>query len=510
MADYQYLTSTGTVIPDTADILTTVQTEYKDALGQDLVVTPDTPQGVLITTETAARVEVVDNNAAVANQINPNIAGGVFLDAIMALTGQQRQAQTFTVVPDVTLAGVAATSIPAGSQAKTTAGDVFASVSTVVLDGSGNATVDFQAIAAGPVQCEDNTLNTIVSNVLGWETVNNSSPGVLGSNTQSDQAARAYRNNTLAFQGVALPVAQTSAVYAVPNVQSLSFLENYTSSPMGMLVHVTNGATLSNTTWGLTTIGNITVGTTAMAFAASAQTLPTPNPWPIAKYTTTGNVTLSGLSTQGGGDWGGSMTGGDIVLTKNQTDPTQNGVWVVASGAWTRQAYNTAATVIQGAASGISLTKNSVYMCVNGGTNTNIAAAMLENKSSGAAWNGGTSVAVVEPASGQTYTVLFDRPAVISILVKVTTPNGNADAVVQSVLDYAAGNINGITGFVVGEDVSPFEISGAITAENPGIFITKVEITLSTAPTSWSTDVIVIGLNQIAYTQSSYITVVNS
>ena len=51
MADYQYLTVQGVIVPDTSDILTGVQTEYTDVFGADLVLSPDTPQGVLITAE---------------------------------------------------------------------------------------------------------------------------------------------------------------------------------------------------------------------------------------------------------------------------------------------------------------------------------------------------------------------------------------------------------------------------------------------------------------------------
>lgn len=395
MADvYQYVDSTGVIIPDTSSILAGVQQEYKDAFQkQDLVVTPDTPQGVLITAEALSRVEVVNNNAVVANQINPNIAGGSFLDAIMALTGVQRTPATQTLVPGVSLTGIPGTVISAGTQAKTSAGDVFSSLSNVTLDVSGNATVDFAAVEFGSIPCEADALDTIVTNVLGWETVDNTTAGMLGTTTQSDQAARAFRQNTLAFQGVALAEAITSALYNVDGVTSLTFQENV---------------------------------------AATTQTI-----------------------------------------------------------------------------NGISMVGHSIYACVDGGSDLDVAAALLENKSSGCAWNGSTTVNVIEPASAQTYQVKFDRPTPISILVRVTTPNGNAANVIQAVLDYADGAINGLAGFVVGADVSPFEISGAIINENPGYYISKVEISLS-SPVSYSTDVIPIGVNEIAATQLSYITVVTS
>lgn len=54
--------------------------------------------------------------------------------------------------------------------------------------------------------------------------------------------------------------------------------------------------------------------------------------------TTTGNITLSGLATQTGGDWGSTLTAGTRILVKNQTASQNNGIYVASSGAWTRSA----------------------------------------------------------------------------------------------------------------------------------------------------------------------------
>ena len=508
---YIYNNSTGVIVPDTSTILASVQTSYLDVFGADLVTTADSPQGVLITAEALSETAVVNNNAALANQINPNIAGGIFLDAIMALTGIQRTPSTQTTVASVTMTGVAGTVIPQGTLAATAAGDQFFTQSQITLDAGGNGSVNFASVAFGAIPCAETALVDIISNVLGWETVSNPVAGILGTTTQSDQAARAYRNNTLAFQGVALSVAITSALYAVPNVLNVTFLENYNSVPAGMLISVTSGTLAGiygmTTTAGTGTNGFITVGTDAINFAASNQTLPSPNPWPIAKYTTSANISLSGLSTQGGGNWGGSLTGGDIILVQSQTTASQNGIYLANSSTWTRQAYNLTAALIQPSISGISLLPNSVYTCVNGGTDTDVASALLENKSSGAAWNGGTAVTVVEPASDQLYTVLFDRPTTIPVVIKVTTTNGSTANITQAILNYAAGLVNGFAGFVVGANVSPFEISGAILAQYPSYFINKVEVSIETS-ISYSTNIIDIGTNQIAITQASYITIV--
>src|ERR1700744_3487884 len=95
---YNYIDLNGVIVPDSSSILGEVQTEWQDTFGQDLIVTPDTPQGVIITGDALARIAVANNNAVLANQINPNIAGGTYLDAIWALTGGQRYVATQTLV----------------------------------------------------------------------------------------------------------------------------------------------------------------------------------------------------------------------------------------------------------------------------------------------------------------------------------------------------------------------------------------------------------------------------
>lgn len=384
---YLYIDSTGTIITDTSSILLGVQTEYQTAFGADLVLTPDTPQGVLMAAEALARSEVVNNNAAVANQINPNIAGGVFLDAILSLTGMERTPATQTLISGVTVAGVAGTVIPEGSQAQTAAGDLFATLAPVTIGGGGTATVNFASVAFGPIPCADNALNQIVTNVLGWETVNNSAAGVVGQNTQSDIGARALRSNTLAFQGVSLAESITSALYNVAGVQSLTFQEN---------------------------------------IQATTQTI-----------------------------------------------------------------------------NGIVMSAHSVYACVNGGANIDVAAALLENKSSGASWNGGTTINVIEPASGQTYAVQFDRPTPVEIAIQVTSPNAALPDIQTAVANYISGNVaNFPNGWTVGGDISAFEIAAAISVQYPYMILNLVQISLASS-ISWASAVIPIAVNQIGFSLAS-------
>ncbi len=398
MANYQYIDATGVILTDTSTLLADQTTSYKAVFGADLVTTPDSPAGVLINAEVISETSLINNNAAVGNQINPNISAGTFLDAVGSLLGIQRNPAIQTYVTAVTLAGAAGTVIPANSIAATVAGDKFASLGTVTIGAGGTITVDFQSVEYGPIPCGTSDLNVVVSAVLGWETVTNATAGILGSATQSDVGFRAYRNNTLGFQGVALPVAITSALYNVTGVSSVWFQEN---------------------------------------IAATTQTI-----------------------------------------------------------------------------NDISMEAHSIYAVVNGGAELAVAAALLENKSSGAAWNGDTSVDVVEPASGQTYTVKFDYATPVGISINVISPNGNSTDITNAILAYAAGTVPNfplITGSTwgIGGEVSAFEIAAAISAQFPQYLITNVEIKL-TAGGSFATTPLQMAVNEIASTSAGEISVSTS
>jgi uncharacterized phage protein gp47/JayE len=227
---YQYINETGTVIPAVDTLLGDVGAEYRAVFGADLDLSPETSQGVLIAAEVSQRDALVRNNAALANQINPNIAGGLWLDAIAALTGLTRKAATRSTV-SATLSGVAGTLIPALSQAKTYAGDKFELLGDVTLNASGMATGFFQSVETGEIPCGSNQLNDVGTTVLGWETVNNDLPCVLGQTTQSDIQFRNLRRNTLALQGQHTPLAIKSALWNLAGVKGVLFRENIGAAP---------------------------------------------------------------------------------------------------------------------------------------------------------------------------------------------------------------------------------------------------------------------------------------
>lgn len=383
MADYRYINNKGVIVPDTSTLRNNVEDEFRTVFGQSINLSPETPQGVLATMEIENRDAIVRNNAELANQINPDIAGGVFLDAIWALMGGERINATHSYLSDVEFTGIPGTIIPKGSQALTTMGAVFETVSPLIIANDGKIKGDMRAKEYGAITCGIGQLNKVASSVLGWEKVNNLTHAVVGRHAESDIKARRRRKQTLAKNTVSVAEAITSSLYELEGVNSLSFREN----------------------------------------------------------------------------------------------------------------FNDKALIVDG----ISLLPHSIYVCIEGGDSHEIAKSLLRTKTIGAAFNGDIEIKVIEPASGQEYPIKFSRPKEISVFCRVSVKKSNIDAqtIIPNALEkWVQGEIDGDNGLVVGREVSPFEISAAVNAVEPHLFVTKVE--LSTDGKNWNVALIPIGLNQIA------------
>lgn len=234
MATYKYLDTSGVIVEDTSVIQTDVQNEYKDSFGQDLVTDAETPQGVLITDEVLARSEVARNNAQLANQINPNLSGGIFLKALCAFLGLEASEGNYTIVPGVTVNGEAGTIIPLATTIsngpESSGGPLFSPLTIETIGIGGTVSVDFRSLDRADYDITPNTLTYIINGDLGIETVTNPNAGIPGSGEQSDENLKLLRNETLALQGSGFAEAILSELNITPGVTSARMLENKSSA----------------------------------------------------------------------------------------------------------------------------------------------------------------------------------------------------------------------------------------------------------------------------------------
>jgi len=238
MAVYNYITSRGVIVSDTSSIKSDVEAEYKEVYGDDFIVDSSTEQGREIDGEISSRSLVVRKSAFLANQINPDMAEGFFLDAIYALFNGQRDSKERSTVSCV-CAGIAGTIIPENSRVSDVNNNLWFATNADVIPSSGSVTVTFKSVDYGIINAGIGEVNTIVDGELGWETVTNSSQAIPGKLEQSDFSARKQMKLDLAGNAVNNTYAIITAVNKLENVSSLTYHENKTDS-----TEVIDGVTL--------------------------------------------------------------------------------------------------------------------------------------------------------------------------------------------------------------------------------------------------------------------------
>ena len=100
-----YITSSGVIVPNTDNVISELQTEWTNQFGAQLSLDSSTPQGRIIETQAMVRKGTLGACAMVANQLNPNQAFGIFLDAHGAFFGVNRPSGRNTEILDVLMTG---------------------------------------------------------------------------------------------------------------------------------------------------------------------------------------------------------------------------------------------------------------------------------------------------------------------------------------------------------------------------------------------------------------------
>ena len=212
---------------------------FRSALGDDLDLAAESPQGQLIGALAITLVELDEAIVAVGNGMSRQRAIGSQLDDLGSLLGVARILEARSTVT-VTLAGQAGTTIPAGTRARTTGGDMFETIAQAVLPSGGSVTATMRAVEPGPVPAPAATLTGVVDLVPGWETVTNAAAASLGRLAETDDAYRRRYALVTARNACGSIEAVHAALLEVEGVRAVHVAENDTAASV-----TRQGATIS-------------------------------------------------------------------------------------------------------------------------------------------------------------------------------------------------------------------------------------------------------------------------
>lgn len=452
---YDYLTGSGVIVPDTENVLSDVQQEWRDVFGQNLSVEPETPQGRIIELIARQRVFTLQMAAATSNMLNIDKSYGFILDDIGSLFQIQRKSATYTTT-QITMSGVADTVIPVGTRLRSDEGYLFENDDEYIIGSNGAVTGVFRAVESGVIPAEQGTITTIVTSVAGLESVINNANAKVGEEQESDQEFRNRIKASLNINSVSVLSAIQSAVGNIEGVLQVKAYENTAETP-----------SVLNTIFA---IPPHSIGIIVDYIETDLENQPVA--YAIAEAIYKKKTLGAGYITANDGNASIKQTTGDdlsdlaINTTTFETQITDFGVY--------KFTYD---------GSDWYLGENTVdlndYGITFSGTESS-GDVITVYYPSGVEYI--KSVAYTDEFDEQTHTVVFATPIPRSVACSITvkrqfyTGDDLEGAVKSAIADFLAGDNPEVDRVNIGGVLSPFEIASAVSSVIPDIFITSVLI----------------------------------
>ena len=230
------LDQNGLKIETLSTIVANLNVALKAIYGNDINLDPNSPDGQLVALIAQAKVDVEELLANVYASMDPDQAIGVVLDQRCAINGVVRQAgtntlQTVTITVDqaLTLAGLDTAPTAPFTVADST-GNKYELITTHVFSAAGSADLGFQAALLGPIASAANTIQTLVTILLGVTGANNpDAPTSVGLSEETDSALRIRRENSVSLPSKGYLAGLLGALQDVAGVVQAEVFENMTS-----------------------------------------------------------------------------------------------------------------------------------------------------------------------------------------------------------------------------------------------------------------------------------------
>jgi uncharacterized phage protein gp47/JayE len=221
------LTEAGWAAKPLAEIIDALEAGAVGIFGDDLVLEPDSPDTQKIALFAGAADEVWAGAGELLAALNPQSAEGPILDFLVQLNGLSRKLGTRSVVL-AQLNGMPTTVVPLGSVVRNDDGDLLQLVAGGTIAASGTGPGFFEALEKGPVVVDAGSISTIVTPVVGWDSVVVNTTGEIGTLDESDADLRRRREASTELGAASIYDALYAAVRALDGVLDVKVVENKT------------------------------------------------------------------------------------------------------------------------------------------------------------------------------------------------------------------------------------------------------------------------------------------
>ncbi|MFJ6322251.1 MULTISPECIES: baseplate J/gp47 family protein [unclassified Rhizobium] len=220
--------ATGIHLPSYNDVLTYLETAYKNIYGQDIYIDPDSQDGELLAIFALAISDANSMAAAVYNAFSPATAQGAGLASVVKINGISKNIASYSTV-DLALIGQAGTTITNGVTSDEE-GNQWNLPSSVTIPPGGAITVTATAAAVGAFAAGIGTVTTIATPTRGWQSVSNPSAATPGAPVESDAALRKRQTTSTALPSNTILEGIVGAIAALQGVTRYAAYENDTDS----------------------------------------------------------------------------------------------------------------------------------------------------------------------------------------------------------------------------------------------------------------------------------------
>lgn len=217
---------TGITAPAYADIYQSLQATFKSIYGTDAYIDPDSQDGQLLAVFAKAVSDCNDVAISVYGSFSPSTAQTQALSNQVKINGIARHVATKSTAV-LRVVGVVGTEITGG-----VASDALSrrwNLPTYVLvPVAGFIDVEATAAEPGAFEAAPNTITTILTPALGWQTVTNPAASVPGAPVETDAALRRRQTVSTALPSRTVLDGIVGAVANLDNVQEVRAYENDT------------------------------------------------------------------------------------------------------------------------------------------------------------------------------------------------------------------------------------------------------------------------------------------
>lgn len=231
LTDLVYIDDTGYHFADYPSFLSWIQEKYRGIYGADVYLEADSQDGQFLAVLAKGFYDTAALGASVYNSFSPVTAQGLGLARVVKINGLTKLVASYSSVT-LTIVGQAGTIITNGIAADALGQKWLLPVS-VEIPGGGEVDVTATAEEVGAVEAGADTITTIFTPTLGWQTVNNDAAATPGAPVESDAELRERQAVSTANPSLTVFDGTMGAVRNITGVTKALGYENDTGSTDG-------------------------------------------------------------------------------------------------------------------------------------------------------------------------------------------------------------------------------------------------------------------------------------